>query len=126
MRYNEQGRRLCSAELDTCPNLAISKGIKNGKRIYRSQCDRHRRPSHNSKGFVNPKSKQYIPLKNCQICGGVDSLERHRLYKAVGYYPKNIIVLCQPCHQYAHKFIELLSTKQWRLVRKYQLKKPRV
>lgn len=121
-RYNDEQRPLCLGDNNTCTRLADYKEMRNDKRRYHTRCSRHRRPKHIVKSLNNPKSKRYIPLVECAVCPAKIKLERHRVKRGMPYTPKQVIVLCKPCHDKMHKFEQVLNSKNFFIKRARILK----
>ena len=120
--HNGETRPLCMGNNNTCSNLADYKETRNGKKKYKLKCSKHRRPYNQPASFNNPKSRRFIPLDNCALCDAKYRLERHRIQRNTIYTPKRVIVLCQTCHQLAHKFEKVLATKNYHIKRVRELR----
>lgn len=120
--HNEEQRPLCIGDINTCINLADYKETRNGIRKYKTLCSKHRRPKNQSVSFNNPRSKRHIPLVDCSLCESTKSLERHRVMRGMPYTPKQVVVLCQSCHNFVHKFETILNGKNFYIRRTRILK----
>ena len=120
--HNGELRPLCVGDNNKCSNLADYKETRQGVRIYKSKCGKHRRPMHSSRAFVNPRSKRYIPMEVCSICPKVTTLERHRVMRGMPYTQRQVVVLCQDCHTKVHKFETVINGKNFFIKRRRMLK----
>lgn len=121
-KHNNEQRPMCTGDDNTCTNLADYKETRAGVRQYKTKCSRHRRAGKNSLSFDNPRSRRYIPLVDCEICGGERRLERHRIQRDTPYTPKRVVVLCQDCHNKVHKFERVLASKNYYIKRRRELR----
>ena len=110
----EKQRKLCAVV--NCNNLAVSKGIKNGRRVYHRFCDKHRRLGHYSKALRNPNSIHYLPLDKCIMCNSA-AVDRHRIIPKSKYETGAALALCRRCHQGIHKFYDELEKLGYTIVR---------
>lgn len=120
--WNGDKRPLCIGDENTCVRMADYKEVRAGSRRYHTKCWKHRRPEHNTRSMDNPKSKRYIPLDFCSLCGGEDNLERHRIQRGMPYTPRQVIVLCKQHHDMVHKFEKVINDKHFHIRRDRILK----
>lgn len=103
-------RPLCTAENNTCKNLAEKKGkLRSGKQRYGRYCDSHRRRGH--KSVTKRSDRRYVPLDGCVMCVHARATDRHRIIQGGLYAESNLITLCRPCHENVHRFYEHIRAK---------------
>lgn len=104
-------RPLCSAQNNSCTNLASYRETRNGKRTYHTKCDTHRRNGHAGTGLTDPSSKRYIPLEVCNLCSA-KAQDRHRIIPGSRYDKNGVLTLCKGCHNKIHRFYKLLKDRK--------------
>lgn len=111
----ENQRPLCTANNNTCTNLAENKGRnRSGSVKYGRYCDTHRRKGHTQ--ATNKKfERRYIALDACEMCLTKKATDRHRIISGGEYTKENVITLCKGCHNAIHRFYSRIKTSGFTL-----------
>ena len=111
----ENQRPLCTAENNTCKNLAENKGrTRSGAIKYGRYCDTHRRKGH-VQATQKKYERRYIELDACEMCLHKKATDRHRIISGGEYSKKNVINLCKECHNAIHRFYSRIKTSGFRV-----------